>query len=180
MSGWLNSDIEPKLKGILYLDATQDFPIGDNSFDYIFSEHMIEHITYNDAKRMISECFRVLKPVGVIRISTPDLSFLVDLYKDNKSEVQTQFIRYSTDTWLDTPYSSVFVINNYVRAWGHQFIYDSEVLCNLLKQFGFAKINTFQVLESNDKQLQNLENVQRKPQGLIELESLTMEGIKPI
>jgi len=59
MSGWLNSDIEPKLKGILYLDATQDFPIEDNSFDYIFSEHMIEHITYNDAKRMISECFRI-------------------------------------------------------------------------------------------------------------------------
>ena len=180
MSGWLNSDIEPKLKDILYLDATQDFPIEDNSFDYIFSEHMIEHITYNDAKRMISECFRILKPGGVIRISTPDLSFLVDLYKDNKSEVQTQFIRHSTDTWLDTPYSSVFVINNYVRAWGHQFIYDSEVLCNLLKQFGFAKINTFQVLESNDKQLQNLENVQRKPKGLIELESLSMEGTKPI
>ena len=97
MSGWLNSDIEPKLKDILYLDATQDFPIEDNSFDYIFSEHMIEHITYNDAKRMISECFRILKPGGVIRISTPDLSFLVDLYKDNKSEVQTQFIRHSTD-----------------------------------------------------------------------------------
>ena len=67
-----------------------------------------------------------------------------------------------------------------MRAWGHQFIYDSEVLGNLLKQFGFVKINTFQVLESNDKQLQNIENVQRKPQGLIELESLSMEGIKPI
>ena len=26
MSGWLNSDIEPKLKDILYLDATQTFP----------------------------------------------------------------------------------------------------------------------------------------------------------
>jgi len=180
MPGWLNSDIEPKTKGILQLDATQKFPIGDNSFDYIYSEHMIEHITYNDAKRMISECFRILKPGGVIRISTPDLSFLVDLYKDNKSEVQTQFIRHSTDIWLDTPYSSVFVINNYVRAWGHQFIYDSEVLGNLLKQFGFVKINTFQALESKDKQLQNLENVQRKPQGLIELESLSMEGTKPI
>jgi len=45
---------------------------------------------------------------------------------------------------------------------------------------GEEPINTFQALESKDKQLQNLENVQRKPQGLIELESLSMEGTKPI
>ena len=66
----------------MYLDATQTFPLPDCSFDYIFSEHMIEHVTYQNGKRMILECYRVLKPGGLLRISTPDLSFLVDLYKD--------------------------------------------------------------------------------------------------
>ena len=179
--GWLNSDIEPKLRSIMYLDATQTFPLPDCSFDYIFSEHMIEHVTYQNGKRMILECYRVLKPGGLLRISTPDLSFLVDLYKDNKSEIQTQFIKDSMDTWLEVPYySSVFVINNYVRAWGHQFIYDKEILHDLLIRCGFVNINTFEVLESNDKQLSNLENVKRKSPGLIALESFSCEGTKPI
>lgn len=48
LDGWLNTDILPVSGKSIYLNATKLFPIADNTFDYIFSEHMIEHIGYEE------------------------------------------------------------------------------------------------------------------------------------
>jgi hypothetical protein len=45
--GWLNTDITPGPQGV-YLDATRPFPIPDGSINYIFGEHVIEHLTYGE------------------------------------------------------------------------------------------------------------------------------------
>src|SRR6266480_3275862 len=56
-TGWLNSDIEPIGKEI-YLDATDRYPFPDGSFQYILSEHVIEHVRWEagvcDAKGVLS------------------------------------------------------------------------------------------------------------------------------
>jgi predicted SAM-dependent methyltransferase len=181
LDDWLNSDYLPESNRVLQLDATKTYPFENDTFDYIFSEHMIEHVHYLQGLRMISECFRVLKPKGKLRISTPDLSFLINLYSSDKSELQIQFVKHSTDKWIKYApyYEDTFVINNYMRDWGHKFIYDEKVLGDLLKKEGFINIIPFNVCESQDAALQNLENVSRKPEGLIGLESLVMEGMKP-
>ncbi len=181
LKGWLNSDYSPISSGILQLDATKVYPFKAGEFDYIFSEHMIEHVPYHKGRQMLSECFRILKSEGKLRIATPDLSFLIDLYRSNKSELQIKFIKYSIDKYIAyaPDYQDTFVINNYVRAWGHQFIYDEKVLSRLMADVGFVKITRFNVGESRDKALQNLENVSRKPAGLLALESLVLEGTKP-
>jgi predicted SAM-dependent methyltransferase len=46
LSGWLNSDFPARARDVLNLDATQAFPFQDGTFNYVFSEHMIEHIPY--------------------------------------------------------------------------------------------------------------------------------------
>src|ERR1700761_2617137 len=72
--GWLSADLHPRPSAdgnySIVMDATQPFPLPDAAFDFIYSEHMIEHIPYADGRRMVRECFRVLKPEGVLRIST--------------------------------------------------------------------------------------------------------------
>ena len=60
IDGWLNSDFRPKSHKKLHLDATGAFPLPNESFDYIFSEHMIEHIPYEKANNMLTECCRAL------------------------------------------------------------------------------------------------------------------------
>lgn len=181
LEGWLNADYFPKLKDVIRLDATKNYPFENNQFDYVFSEHMIEHISYPAGLQVLRECFRVLKPTGKIRISTPDLAFLVDLYQEKKSQLQVDFIKFSTDVHLkEAPdYQDTFVINNYVRNWGHTFIYDEKVLRQAMEKAGFTNIMRFPVSESQDAALQNLENVSRKPPGMIALESLVLEGTKP-
>jgi predicted SAM-dependent methyltransferase len=62
---------------IVVLPLSSPTPFASDTFDFIFSEHMIEHVSHDDGAKMLAECHRVLKPGGHIRITTPDLAFLV-------------------------------------------------------------------------------------------------------
>jgi predicted SAM-dependent methyltransferase len=178
--GWLNSDFEPTSNDIFHLDATNVFPFKENTFDYIFSEHMIEHVTFQKGFKMLSECHRVLRNNGKIRVSTPDLQFLIDLYRDKKSELQLEYIKWYTERFnKDAPYPyDTFVINSFVREWGHLFIYDEKTLRASMEEAGFTNIVRCELNESENKALRNLENEKRIPKGFLKLESFTLEGTK--
>jgi predicted SAM-dependent methyltransferase len=118
---------------------TRRFPFEDNTFDYVYSEHMIEHIEYDSALFMLRECFRVLKPGGKIRMSTPDLKVLVGLFANEKTKPQEFYIDWMTRKFLPnvTSCKEVFLINNVFRAWGHQFLYDRVTIEMTMKKVGF-------------------------------------------
>lgn len=178
--GWLNADYFPTNPDILHLDATHTFPFRDNEFDYVFSEHMIEHVSYSQGEKMLSESYRVLRPGGKLRISTPDMAFLVGLYGSSKSDVQNKYIRWATDRFIKSApfYGDVFVINNFVRNWGHQFIYDESSLRASIEKVGFSTIIRCELNDSADDALRCLENEKRMPEGFLKLESITFEATK--
>lgn len=159
LEGWLNTDINPT-KEIAFLDATKKLPFDDCTFDYIFCEHLIEHLEYLEGEKLVQECFRVLKLGGKLRISTPDLRFLIELYAENKSELQKRYIIWVINTFLPDIgiYLDTFVINNCFRAWGHKFIYDSKTLKSLLEKCGFANITRYDPGESDDKNFLGIES----------------------
>lgn len=181
LKGWINSDCDPQSDDIFPLDATKLFPFIDNQFDYVFSEHMIEHMTFPQGLRMLNECHRVLKSGGKMRIATPDLRFLIDLYRDDKSELQNAYIKWATDTFIQGPrfYTDTFIINNFFKAWGHKFIYDEGTLRNALGQAGFSHILRRDLNESADEELRGLENGNRLPDGFLKLETMVLEATKP-
>lgn len=180
LEGWLNSDYYPISPKVLSLDATKRFPLPSGQFDYVFSEHMIEHISYQGGRRMLNECHRVLKPGGKVRISTPDMRFLIDLYGTGKSAVQEGYIAWAVRTFVpDAPaYEDTFAINNFVRAWGHTFIYDEKTLRGSLENAGFGDITAWELNASSDPELANLEQEDRLPSGFLRLETLTLEATK--
>jgi predicted SAM-dependent methyltransferase len=180
ISGWLNADYYPKSPNILHLDATRPFSLLESrSFDYVFSEHMIEHVPYRAGSQMIAECYRILKPDGKLRISTPDLSFLIDLYRSDKSELQQQYVAWASSRINWAPYQDeTFVINNFVRNWGHSFIYDEKTLRAMMEAAGFKNVSRCGLAHSDDETLCSLENEKKMPEGFLQLESLTLEAIK--
>jgi len=187
LPGWLNGDLAPVVDGVIYLDATDQLPFEDGQFDRVFSEHMIEHITYEDGASMLRDCFRVLKPGGRLRISTPDLSFLVDLHRIDKSAIQREYVAWAGAVHGAVPHVNgaeptrgheTFVINNFFRAWGHRFIYDEATLRAALDHAGFESVVRCAVNESGDVLLQGLENDRRMPDGFLALETLTLEGTR--
>ncbi|MGQ0620178.1 MAG: class I SAM-dependent methyltransferase [Panacagrimonas sp.] len=180
MSGWLNSDYYPRNPQVIHLDATKRFPLSDSSFDYVFSEHMIEHVPHAAGLLLLGECNRILKSGGKIRISTPNLRFLVELYAEEKSALQADYIQWASQNYIKNGIASEsMVINNFVRNWGHQFIYDEKTLRLAMEASGFVDIVPCAINQSEDPVLSNLENEKRMPAGFLQLESLTLEGRKP-
>ncbi len=179
--GWLNSDLRPLSGQVLYLNARRRFPFEDGTFDYVYSEHMIEHLPFRDGLKMLAECRRVLKPGGVLRISTPDLQFLIDLCGPEKSDLQKRYLRWSVDTYMPEALSAdeAFVVNLFMRNWAHRFIYSETVLRQALERSGFEDVRRWPILQSGDEHLKNLENVGRMPADFLALESMVCEARKP-
>jgi len=48
----------------------------DNTFDYVFSGDVFEHITEEQKNKCLAEIYRVLKPGGLVTIKTPNRSYL--------------------------------------------------------------------------------------------------------
>ena len=159
MSGWLNTDITPTSGQVFFLDATRRFPIDDATFDYVFCEHMIEHISWHDGQIMLRECRRILKPGGKIRLSTPDLEVQIDLFKKPLAPQQETYIKQTTDTLIKgvSVYKPSFVINNAFHNWGPRFIYDGDLLDMSLRNAGFVEPQRCRTGDSEDPNLRGLE-----------------------
>jgi len=148
--GWLNSDIEPT-KAQIYLDAAAPYPFADGSFQYVFAEHLIEHLTWEQGLAMLKECHRVLEPGGKIRIITPNLIKLVELL--SRDDAEAKEIMAATRRlfgWPDTPVMATYILNKVVREWGHQFIYDPTTLRKALALAGFREIKQYAVGSKTD------------------------------
>lgn len=182
LDGWLNADQSSASAHVLRLDVTQRFALDDAVFDYVYSEHLIEHLPLAAARFMLTECHRVLKPGGKVRISTPDLAFLLDLGRRDKSALQAEYVAWCLREFVrDAPDGGdAAVINNFMRNWGHQFIYDEATLRSSLARAGLTAITRRELGQSPDEALRGLENEGRMPPGFLKLETLTLEGTKAV
>ncbi len=174
LPGWLATDLYPESNLVVWLDAAKPFPIDDNTFDYVHSEHMIEHIPWHEGIQMLRECRRILKPRGKIRISTPDLKVLLGLYEDKKTLLTKRYIKWITDKFLGdiSVYKPSFVINNAFTNYGHRFLYDGELLEMALSKAGFEDIRRYSLWESDDE---NLRGIEIHAEGLADVELIAFE-----
>jgi predicted SAM-dependent methyltransferase len=159
LPGGLCTDLAPRSDGVLHLDVTKPFPFDSEQFDYVSGEHLIEHLSWNDGRLMLSECYRVLKPGGIVRIATPDLAVFLDLYTTAKTPEGKKYIRWVTDTFLGgvVVEKPQFVINTVFRNWGHQFLYDGEMLELALREAGFKDPTRCKYGESIHEHLRGIE-----------------------
>ncbi len=179
LPGWLNTDLVPQPGRVIYLDATKPFSFNDRTFDYVFSEHEIEHLTYEQGLFMLQECRRALKPGGRIRIATPNLENLANLYAPQKTELQERYIRWAVDTFLPgvKTYNEAFVINNFFRNWGHHFIYDRLTLQHAMATAGFTSITPWASGESDDENFRGIESHSKViGDDMNQFETMVLEG----
>jgi SAM-dependent methyltransferase len=189
LPGWLNTDLSPERypehsPELVYLDASRPFPIADMSFDYVFSEHQIEHIPETQARLMVEECFRVLKPAGRLRIGTPDLSAILSLYGDPLEEVQRHYVDWVMTRFrpnISSGNRRCYVINHIFTDHGHRFIYDYETLSALLTDAGFREVVLRKPGESDDPLLRDIEAHGRAigDEAINSFETLVVEAQRP-
>jgi predicted SAM-dependent methyltransferase len=151
LPGWVNVDLGRVRKKDLTLDLTKQLPYQDNSVDFIFSEHFIEHLSYEQGISFLKECYRILKAGGVMRTSTPSLEWLLNQYYHGSVETWGSVAKY----WQ--PHSKCSMLNSGIRITGHLFTYDREELHNSLRIAGFTDTYDTNGRESKCQELQNVE-----------------------
>jgi len=64
----------PWSRSIEVRDLTKPLLYADSSIDFVYTSHLLEHLSRDDARKLIEEAFRVLKPRGLVRLVVPDLA----------------------------------------------------------------------------------------------------------
>ncbi|WP_053826193.1 class I SAM-dependent methyltransferase [Lascolabacillus massiliensis] len=188
LPNWLNSDIELNTDQVIYLDANDKFIFKNETFQFIFSEHLIEHLEFNGAVNLLSESYRVLKIGGRIRVATPDMSFLHNLFQDPDNERNRNYVEWSFSKYIsnihNSPFSNseinhVYVINNFHRAWEHQIIFTYETLKHILEVIGFKNVEKKEVGMSDISELVNIERHSSIiPHEFNLMETMVLEAVK--
>jgi predicted SAM-dependent methyltransferase len=92
--GWLNVDYEPIEKvatrydlneyKYYFVNLIRRHPFADGSFEFGYSEDMMEHLMQADSLLFLSEAYRTFKKDGVLRLSFPCLEGVLEKhYPDN-------------------------------------------------------------------------------------------------
>lgn len=159
----------------------------DEIFEYVFSEHLFEHLSMEEGLTMLQECFRVLKPGGHLRLTTPDLDFLIRLYEHPEEECHKEYIRWSIGAFDESvkrfygaeEIPAMFVLNNFIRSWGHRMVYNQPVLKSMLEKVGFKNVRICRSGESHWSVLKGVEHHGTQiPSSYNILESMTLEATK--
>lgn len=109
----------------VYHNLEYGIPFPDESIDYLYSSHLLEHMYKEDAMKFLKEAYRVCKRSGIFRICVPDLEYAISLYQKGDKQKALDF--------FFTPSESGYFSR-------HKYMYDFDLLKQLLEKVGFTSI----------------------------------------
>lgn len=87
-------------KDLVLLDVRKGLPFKDNTVNYIFTSHFLEHLTYFEGMALIKECYRIATPGAIIRIAVPDVELLVRKYLEKDHEFNAVLAKDRISGWV--------------------------------------------------------------------------------
>lgn len=144
LEGWINIDNQPYAGIDFRWDLARGIPF--RNARYVFAEHFIEHLSYQQGADFTRGCRAALRDDGILRLSTPNLDWV---WK----------IAYQPAAWSgeDDALRDCFVVNRAFRGWGHQFLYNLTTLTALLENSGFETVRALSYGASDTPALRGLE-----------------------
>ena len=79
-STWTNVNFISTGDGVISQDLVQGIHFPSNTFDVVYHSHLLEHFPRKLSCFFIGECYRVLKPNGILRVVVPDLEQIARTY----------------------------------------------------------------------------------------------------
>jgi len=100
----------------------------DETVHLIYASHVIEYFDREEVIEVLKEWRRVLLPEGILRLSVPDFSVLVDIYSENRN--LNQVIGPIFGRWK--PDNTDLLLH-------HKMVYDCATLDQVLVEAGFCE-----------------------------------------
>jgi predicted SAM-dependent methyltransferase len=86
---WINIDFTSTGENVIAYNLTEGIHQPNNTFDFIYHSHVLEHFSTTQARSFLHECHRVLKAGGILRIAIPDLEQIAKTYLRTLDQTQT-------------------------------------------------------------------------------------------
>jgi predicted SAM-dependent methyltransferase len=132
--GFVNVDVDKRLKADVYDDISKLKKFTSNSYELIYACHVLEHFTHDEVPVVLKSWARVLKSEGEIYISVPDIDRIVKIYSDNWAHFQTR----GNTPWIGLIYGGQ--TNKYDF---HKTGFNFNWLSSLLEDAGFHSIEEY-------------------------------------
>lgn len=148
-SGWDNIDCVPELSKngheFLCHDLRLGLPYQDNSVDLIYSSHFLDHLEASkEVPKLLTECYRVLRPRGVIRLQVMDIRKLITAYLEGTMSqfdyCQPAFFRRTHSQGLKFGLLLLGSLAGKDHYTGHWWVADFEGISEYLSKVGFSGI----------------------------------------
>ncbi len=169
--GFINVDFfTSKRNGVDYgADLRYPLLIDEAVVDGIFCEHTMEHLTYSMVDQLMSECYRILKPGGTLRIIVPDVSKFVENYAQ-KNQVwfdQWEHLMFITSSDGERSkrklVSKMSAISFVTQEYLHVACWDYETMLYYLLKNRYTSITKSEYRGSSDRVLNiDLDDDERK------------------
>lgn len=118
-------------------------PFDDEIVEAIYSSHALEHIFLEEAQALLQDAYRALKQGGLIRLAVPDLEYAFRLYQSGaKEQALDYFFSRNSSGYLNH----------------HHYMYDFELLKNLLEKAGFVEVQRWGFRQGNMRDAIILDN----------------------
>jgi len=124
----------------LQWDISRPLPFEDGSVDWVYAEHLIEHVSLKVGITWLTEVRRILRTGGLLRLTTPDLRRYVQSYLNGDPFFAKHRRRIGMALAAvapPMPARGAFMFNQLFYVYGHQWIYDVDELRYALTQAGF-------------------------------------------
>ncbi|MCG6205220.1 methyltransferase domain-containing protein [Rhodopseudomonas sp. HC1] len=133
----IDPEVKPDVQGSIS-DLSSFF--GENSFDGVWSSHVLEHLYAHEVFPALSHFHHILRPTGFAIILCPDLSAVAKFIVEKGMTA----VAYNSPSGpirpLDMLYGHSRAIENGRLAMAHRTGFTAKRLGNLLRMAGFDKI----------------------------------------
>ena len=174
---------------MLYHDLRRPLPFAHESAEAIYASHLLEHLYYDEAHRLLKECYRVLRAGGVLRLVVPDLQSVLDEYSGARpfeGEQDPPKFTLRADRvnvrlglrHIEAPRGGVAMrIYKALTDFDvHKWMYDSESLLYYIRVAGFQNVSQMDFQQSRIIDIAELEHPGRVLHGA----GVCVEGVKPL
>ena len=124
-------------------DLERPLPFADDSVDFVYSSHVLEHFHREVAARLLAEVRRVLRPRGYVRICVPDLEHAVALYEAGDKEAALGYF---------------FAPEGAGHFFPHRYMYDFALVRTALETAGLREVRRCGYREGRVPDLERLDN----------------------
>lgn len=149
LDGWVNVDIDLESQPDVGANLAGGLPFANGVARLMHTEDFIDQLELDNAAEFLKECHRILAPGGVLRVLTPDMRKLADMYLNDPERLKAMWNEFvAVPLSIDTAGE---IFNMGMRFAGHTFLYDEESFKALASSCGFeARTVTYQQSEMEE------------------------------